>query len=75
MSIMEKLIEAGIKPEEISSHESDLYVKKNQISEKVLADYEFKQNVSTFISQIDGQPWYEVPFAYEPFWEKKLKQS
>ena len=58
---------------EIDSHASDLYVKSTprsiglvQLSEK---------NYSTFKSNIDGETWIDIPFAYDPFWEMKLKQQ
>ena len=31
--------------------------------------YEF----SSFTSNIDGKRWIDVPFAYEPFWKKKVQ--
>jgi len=66
MTIKEQLIQLGMRPEEISNHESDLYVLKNKISEKFVLEYKFKQNVSTFISQIDKEIWYDIPFGYMP---------
>lgn len=43
MTIKEQLLQLGMKPEEIDNHCSDLYVKKNAISEKFVSEYEFKQ--------------------------------
>lgn len=56
--------------EEISNHESDLYLKKTEISSKLIEEYEFKASVREFYSNIDHQLWYDIPFAYDPFWEK-----
>lgn len=36
----------------------------------IIAIYEFRGIVETFISQIDKTLWYDIPFAYDPFWEK-----
>ena len=64
MTIKEQLLKLGMTPEEISNHESDLYVLKNSISEKFISSYEYKQNVTTFRSQIDNKIWYDIPFGY-----------
>lgn len=63
MTIKEKLLALGMKEEELDSHYSDLYVLKNEISSKFVKDYEFKQSVTTFVSNIDGKVWYEIPFV------------
>jgi len=26
--------------------------------------------VTRFTNNIDGKPWYDVPFAYMPFWDR-----
>lgn len=36
----------------------------------IIDGYEFKNQVSTFIDEIDGKPWYEVPFAYDLAWNR-----
>ena len=56
--------------EEIDNHESDLYLKKTEISFKLIKEYKFKSSVREFYSNIDHQLWYDIPFAYDPFWEK-----
>lgn len=58
---------------EIDSHASDLYVKSTP---EVLALVQLSEkNYSTFKSNIDGETWIDIPFAYDPFWEMKLKQQ
>ena len=66
MTIKEQLLELGMKESEISNHESDLYILKNEISDQFVQQYEFKQNVTVFRSEIDGLLWYEIPFGYMP---------
>lgn len=61
-NLKQQLLNAGIKKENIDHHESDLYVIKNDISTKIINNYKFKNNVTTFKS--DGQKWYDIPFAY-----------
>ena len=59
---------------EHSNHASDLYIPVNEVTKKLIAEYEFKKNVTRFINNIDGKPWYDVPFAYGPFWENVAKK-
>lgn len=58
---------------EHSNHESDLYIPVNDQTRELIKGYEFKSNVTMFKSSIDGKPWYDVPFAYLPYWESKSK--
>lgn len=66
MSIYKQMIEAGV---EISNHSSDLYVPVNDVTRAIVADYEFANNVTTFRSNVDGKQWYDIPFAFEPYWD------
>jgi hypothetical protein len=52
-------------------HESDLYVLDTPEARKTINKYGYK--FTTFTSDIDGKRWIDVPFAYEPFWEKKKR--
>ena len=70
-TIKEQLLELGMKPEEIDSHCSDLYVLKNSISDKFVSGYEFKQNVKSFRSELDGKIWYEILFAYTEYYKNR----
>lgn len=56
---------------EISNYESDLYLKVTQVSEKLIAEYEFKESVRKFFSKVDKSYWFDIPFAFDPFWNKK----
>ncbi len=67
MSIYTELKEANCK---ILNHQSDLYVKVTNISTKIIQKYKTKITISTFNSQIDKTLWYDIPFMYDPFWEK-----
>ncbi len=58
---------------ELSSHESDLYALKDTTSESIIADYKFKSSVTIFRNQRDNKLWYDIPFAYTPYWENKSK--
>jgi hypothetical protein len=70
MTLYQELKEAGIK---IDSHESDLYFENTPESRAILEKYPLeKKNSTRFQSSIDGTPWIDVPFAYLPFWEKRM---
>lgn len=56
---------------EINSHESDMYVPVNEVTQSIVDQYDYKCNVSRFISEIDGKPWFDIPFSYKPFWDTK----
>jgi hypothetical protein len=58
----------------VDSHESDLYIPVNEKSKALVAAYTHKENVTTFYNKKDGKTWYDIPFAYAPFWEKKQKR-
>jgi hypothetical protein len=68
MNIYEQMKAAGV---EISNHESDLYVPVTPETTAIVNKYEYKSNVSTFINNITKTPWYDIPFAFRPWWEKK----
>lgn len=55
-----------MKPKDIDHCNSDLYLRVNDISKKLVNEFKFKNLVTTFIDQIDGVLWYEIPFAYLP---------
>lgn len=68
MSIYQILKQAKVP---LDSHESDLYAQCSDKSKELLKNYEFLDSVKVFRSQVDKKLWYEIPFAYDPFWEKK----
>jgi len=64
-SLYKDLVRAGIPTD---NHESDLYVLDTPEARETIKKYAYK--FTTFTSDIDGKRWIDVPFAYEPFWEK-----
>jgi hypothetical protein len=68
MNIYKEMIDLGVK---IDNHESDLYVPVTPETTKIINLYEFKSNVKPFICNIDKKLWYDIPFAYSPFWENR----
>ena len=61
---------------ETDHHESDFYIKHSpEVWEWLEKNYEWFVNCSKFHSQIDGSLWIDIPFAFEPFWDKKLNRE
>ena len=58
---------------EIDSHESDLYVKITPASIAILKLYDVS-TATVFRSQIDGGMWYDIPFMFDPWWERRAVQ-
>lgn len=68
-SIYEEVVAAGIPHH---NHETDLYIPVNDQTRELLSRYPLnKGNATTFINQVEGGAWYDVPFAYLPAWEKR----
>ena len=57
---------------QIGSHASDLYFPKTEQTKKILSYFSgYEKTHSVFIEQESRKPWYEVPFAYDPYWRDK----
>ena len=70
MSLYTELVAAGI---ETSNRYSDLYFPVSEESTKILTAYSKEKSIAQrFKSNIDGVMTYEVPFAFDPYWEGKL---
>jgi hypothetical protein len=71
VDIYQELLAAGVP---IDNHESDLYVPVNEVTHTIVARYEHRTNVTTFVNQVTGAHSYDIPFAYSPFWDRKKAQ-
>jgi len=71
MSLYTALLAAGVP---LDHHESDLYVKVTVESTRIVEN-QHKRMPRLFTSHIDGELWYDIPFAYEPFWEAVSARS
>jgi hypothetical protein len=57
----------------ISNHESDLYIEVNPTNQAILDKYPpFKKTATTFLNQDTKQLCWDIPFAFNPFWEKAI---
>jgi len=65
---------AKAKGVEIDHHKSDLYIPVNDTTRALVKEYDCTGNVTTFVSNVDGKFWYNIPFAYQPFWDKVARR-
>lgn len=66
LTLYEELYKAGAK---IDHHESDLLFKLTPATMRILQRYPTEFNrATTFVCQVSGSVWYEVPFAFDPFY-------
>lgn len=70
MSLYTDLIAAGVP---VDSHESDLYALVTPESARLVGLS--GRSCSRFISQIDGRTWFDVPFAFDPWWERRQSRA
>ena len=60
----------------LAHHESDLYVKVGPTARRVikeaLADGRMGTRPGLFEANDGSGLWYEIPFAYAPFWDRRL---
>ena len=72
-SLYDEIVAAGIPT---SNHESDLYFLDTPEARAILARYPTKEaNARRFTSQAPphkGERWVDVPFAYAPWWRKRV---
>ena len=52
--------------EDLDHHASDLYVRKTEKSTEIINKLNNKAMLTTFIDNIEGKVWYELPFCYNP---------
>lgn len=56
---------------EHDAHESDLYLRVTDASRQLIACYTSRSTVRTFRHAQTGDLWFDVPFAYAPFWRAR----
>jgi len=72
-TIYQEVIERGI---EHCNHNSDLYIPVTEETKELVQKYKLSGIMaSTFYTQDDKTLWYDIPFAYMPYWEEKLAGS
>ena len=72
MSLYTDLLAAGV---QCSNHQSDLYFPVTDETAAILAKYPKQKAIAqTFRSNIDGILCFDVPFGFDPYWEKKFSE-
>lgn len=61
-----EVLELGV---QVESHYGDLYIPVTPETTDLVARYGSAPSVAVFKSQIEGNDWYDIPFAYVPWWE------
>jgi hypothetical protein len=70
MNIYDEMVAAGVT---INNHESDLYVPVNPTTTAILAKYyTHKSNATKFRDSVSGVITYDIPFAYQPWWDARV---
>jgi hypothetical protein len=54
----------------MDNHASDLYIPVNEITQAIL-DRHPERPRTIFTHEIDGTQWFDVTFAFEPWWDDK----
>lgn len=64
-----------------ASHYSDLYIPVTPRTTQIVHDHAKALKtkglgmVKTFKNQVEGGLWYDIPFAYTPYWDAKQKKG
>ena len=64
---MKNIYEIALKlmdSKDIDHHESDLYLRKNSVSDKLVKEYDYPKQVTLFRDNIEHELWYEIPCTY-----------
>ena len=57
---------------EHANHESDLYLPATDEVREILKRFP-EHKPTTFLNQVTGTTWFDIPFAFLPWWEKRAK--
>lgn len=68
--IYNEIVKRGIQH---ANHCSDLYIPVTQETAQLLKEYDLR--ATTFENQVEGGIWYDVPFQYLPYWDRKAKDD
>ena len=55
------------------NHESDLYLLATDEARKLMKEY--GKSGAVFTSKVDNKMYYDIPFAYQPWWDKRAKRT
>ena len=49
---------------DIAHWQKDLFLRKNDVSVKIISKYAQKEGVGEFVDEVDGDVWFKVFFGY-----------
>lgn len=67
MSIYKEIVARSIPH---ANHASDLYIPVTEETRALLKQFDIT-TATTFINQVEGGLWFDVPFAYLPWWKER----
>ena len=68
MNIYKELKSAGVP---LDNYCSDLYARVTPESTEIIKKYKYRKSVEIFIDNINGQRWYDIPFAYPKWYDNR----
>lgn len=72
-TLFQRLKEKGIKTD---NHYSDLYFPVTSDTVAILQEFPKSLKAATkFVNRVEGGIWFDVPFAYDPYWDRKLDKN
>lgn len=75
-SIYAECIARGIP---VANHYSDLYIPVTPQTTALIREFQevgkLLSSPDTFVNQVEGGLWYDLPFQYEPYWEQKARKA
>lgn len=78
-SIYNVLMGAQVPERDIDNHYSDLYLRATPQNTELLRRYYEVQGIKRlpekFRSKLDNEEWYDIPFAYNPYWEEMMTKK
>lgn len=83
MTLYQKLLAASVPEAQLDHYYSDLYVLATPKNWKIIEQHCKEEGLSldlfvkSFKSNDETPPrsWYDIPFAYDPYWEEKEKEG
>ena len=74
MSLYQDLVKLGVPH---SNRASDLYFPVTEQTTGLVKKWKKKTTlvVNKFTHEVEKTLWYEIPFAYDPFWEARHKKK
>ncbi len=70
MTLFEEIVSRGIP---YANHESDLYIPATDETRALVKQCRHS-TPSAFVNEVEGGLWLDVPFAYDPWWQRRVQR-